>query len=166
MDRDNVEYAIHLHCKEKKKQVSWKYSMRIPESSSLLLRLVWKNRITKKKKKKKRRTDVDGDICKRRALGRGFSSDDCVFCFSRSRECVIELSFPEEREGERESSACQCQLWCQHGSILLPPVMYIYTFFFSSSSSGPPLSSQAKSSSPLGEGKRRTELNRRQQRGL
>ena len=119
-----------------------------------------------KKKKKKRRTDVDGDICKRRALGRGFSSDDCVFCFSRSRECVIELSFPEEREGERESSACQCQLWCQHGSILLPPVMYIYTFFFSSSSSGPPLSSQAKSSSPLGEGKRRTELNRRQQRGL
>ena len=118
-------------------------------------------------KKKKRRTDVDGDICKRRALGRGFSSDDCVFCFSRSRECVIELSFPEEREGERESSACQCQLWCQHGSILLlPPVMYIYTFFSFFFFWPPSLSSQAKSSSPLGEGKRRTELNRRQQRGL
>ena len=130
MDRDNVEYAIHLHCKEKASfmKVLDADSGIVFSSSSTCM----KESDNQKKKKKKRRTDVDGDICKRRALGRGFSSDDCVFCFSRSRECVIELSFPEEREGEREreSSACQCQLWCQHGSILLPPVMYIYTFFF------------------------------------
>ena len=121
-----------------------------------------------KKKKKKRRTDVDGDICKRRALGRGFSSDDCVFCFSRSRECVIELSFPEEREGGRERElrlpvSTLVPTWLHPP----PPPRYVHIhFFFPSSSSGPPLSSQAKSSSPLGEGKRRTELNRRQQRGL
>ena len=83
-----------------------------------------------KKKKKKRRTDVDGDICKRRALGRGFSSDDCVFCFSRSRECVIELSFPEEREGGRERElrlpvSTLVPTWLHP-----PPPRYVHIHFF------------------------------------
>ena len=92
----------------------------------------------------------------------------CFLLFTVAWVCDwVELS-RRERGGERERElrlpvSTLVPTWLHPP----PPPRYVHIhFFFPSSSSGPPLSSQAKSSSPLGEGKRRTELNRRQQRGL
>ena len=149
MDRDNVEYAIHLHCKKKASfmKVLDADSGIVFSSSSTCM----KESDNQKKKKKKRRTDVDGDICKRRALGRGFSSDDCVFCFSRSRECVIELSFPEEREGERAPLAS-----VNSGANMAPsssPPLCTYTLFFSFFFFWPPSLVPGKKQLSIGGGK-------------
>ena len=87
--------------------------------------------------KKKRRRRRDGRTWMATYANDGhwggdFPPTTVFFAFHGRVSVWLSWAFQKRERGEeRESSACQCQLWCQHGSILLlPPVMYIYTFFF------------------------------------